>query len=135
MTPEQIELIRYRTARSHEALEEARLLLTNGHLHTAANRIYYACFYVASALLLGEGLSSPKHSGVRALFDRHWIKTGRIPKELGRSYRRFYEMRQKGDYADFAAFDAADIRLRLAEAESFVRAITEKVREATERVG
>lgn len=48
MTPEQGELVRYRLARAMESLEEARLLLTNGHVRTAVNRIYYACFYAVS---------------------------------------------------------------------------------------
>lgn len=129
MKPEEIELVRYRMARAKESIEEARLLLAGGHLHTAANRIYYACFYAVSALLFTERLSSPKHSGVRALFDQHWIKTGRLPKHLGRSYRRFFDMRQKGDYADLVVFDAEEIRDWLNEATAFVEEIAKKVDE------
>jgi len=39
-----------------------------------------------SGLLLAEGLSSSKHSGVRALFDLHWIAQGRLPKSMGQFY-------------------------------------------------
>jgi len=129
MKPEQVELVRYRIARAKESLEEARLLFDSGHLHTAANRIYYACFYAVSALLFTDGLSSAKHSGVRTLFDQHWIKTGRLPKHLGRSYRRFYEMRQKGDYADLVAFEANEVERHLEGAAAFVNAIAAKVEE------
>jgi len=52
MTPEQGQLVRYRFARAMESLDEARLLLANGHIRTAVTRIYYACFYAVSALLL-----------------------------------------------------------------------------------
>lgn len=105
MTPEAAELVRYRLARATESIAEAKLLLTNGHTRTAVNRVYYACFYATSALLLAEGHSSPKHSGVRALFDQHWIVAGRLPKDMGRFYRRLFDSRQKSDYADLVTFD------------------------------
>ena len=77
MTGDQKDLVRYRMERAFETWQEARLMLEHGHLHGAANRIYYACFYATVALLLTKGLSSPKHNGVMALFNRHFVK----PKE------------------------------------------------------
>jgi uncharacterized protein (UPF0332 family) len=71
MKSEEIDLVRHRVTRAEETLEDARLVLEQGHLHSAVNRLYYACFYIVSALLFTEGLSSSKHSGVRSLFDRH----------------------------------------------------------------
>ena len=129
MTPETAELVRYRLARSTEALEEATLLLAHDHVRTAVSRLYYACFYAVSALLLTEGHSSPKHSGIRALFDRHWIAPGRHPKDLGRHYRRLFESRQKGDYADLAAFDPAEVRTWQRDVEGFLRAVANAVEE------
>jgi uncharacterized protein (UPF0332 family) len=63
MKGETPEYIRYRLARSNEALSAARLMLESGLLYDAVNRLYYACFYAVSALLLTEGLSSAKHKG------------------------------------------------------------------------
>ena len=120
MSPEIAELVRYRVARAHESLAEARLLLANDHVRTAVNRLYYACFYAVSALLLAEGHSSPKHSGIRALFDQHWIAPGRLPKSMGQFYRRLFDSRQKGDYADLVTFDAAEVRGWIEDAEKFV---------------
>jgi uncharacterized protein (UPF0332 family) len=68
MKPEMTSLIHYRLDRANESIEEAKLLLENGHLHSSVNRLYYACFYAVSGLLLAEGLSSAKHSGTMALF-------------------------------------------------------------------
>lgn len=42
----------------------AELALGNGYLHGTVNRLYYACFYAVSALLLTEGFSSSRHSGI-----------------------------------------------------------------------
>jgi len=75
-------LILYRMGRAHEALDEALLLLQEGHANTFVNRLYYACFYAVSALLLTKGLSSAKHSGVRALFHQKFVKPGVVDAEL-----------------------------------------------------
>jgi uncharacterized protein (UPF0332 family) len=129
MTPETVALIRYRVARAKEALAEATLLLAHNHVSTAVNRLYYAGFYAVSALLLTEGYSSPKHSGIRALFDRHWIASGRLPKDLGRLYRRLFDARQKGDYADLVVFDPAEVRAWRDDMDGFFRAIAHAVEE------
>ncbi len=52
MTAEEQVLVQYRLERAREALDEAKLLFEAGHLHTYVNRLYYACFYAMSALLL-----------------------------------------------------------------------------------
>ena len=123
MKPETAELVRYRLTRARESLAEARLLLANDHVRTTVNRVYYACFYAVSALLLAEGHSSPKHSGIRALFDQHWIVPGRLPKSMGRFYRQLFESRQKGDYADLVTFDGAEVSAWLCEADEFVERV------------
>jgi uncharacterized protein len=120
MTPEERDLVRYRLQRAQETLEEAALLREKGHLNASVNRLYYACFYAVSALLLTEGKSSSKHSGIRALFNKEWVKTGRIPSEYGRFYRRLYDSRQKGDYGDFVQFEDADVAPWFQEAREFV---------------
>jgi hypothetical protein len=120
MNPEVAELVRYRLARARESLAEAELLFANDHVRTAVNRLYYACFYAVSALLLTEGHSSPKHSGVRALFDQHWIVPGRFAKDMGRFYRRLFDARQKGDYADLVIFDRTEVSTWIGEAGKFV---------------
>ncbi|MBM4080434.1 MAG: HEPN domain-containing protein [Planctomycetes bacterium] len=81
MTPEQEAYIRYQLDEALETLEEAKVMLETGHLRGAVNRLYYACFYCVSALLLCDGLSSSKHSGIRSLFFRHWVKSARVSKE------------------------------------------------------
>ncbi len=127
MKPESAELIRYRLTRAHESLAEARLLFANDHVQTAVNRVYFACFYAVSALLLVEGYSSPKHSGIRALFDQHWIVPGRFPKSMGRFYRHLFDSRQKGDYADLVVFDRKDVGTWIHEAEKFVEQVARSV--------
>jgi len=68
MNAEITKLVYHRLDRANESIREADLLLKAGYANTSVNRLYYACFYAVSALLLAKGYASPKHSGVRALF-------------------------------------------------------------------
>ena len=83
MKEETLALINYRLERAHETLEEARILLEQEHANTYVNRLYYACFYAVSALLLTKGLSSAKHSGIRSFFHQNFVKSGLVDQELG----------------------------------------------------
>jgi uncharacterized protein (UPF0332 family) len=103
------ELIRYRREKSRETLEDARILFRADRLFSALNRIYYALFYEVMALLLTKDLSSARHTGIRALFNEHFVRTGKVGVESGRFFSRMYDFRQKGDYADFVQFEGAKI--------------------------
>jgi uncharacterized protein (UPF0332 family) len=129
VTSEEQALIRYRLQRASESLDEAALLYEKSHLNAYVNRLYYACFYAVSALLLVEGRSSSKHSGVRALFNKEWVNRGRIAADYGRLYRRLYDSRQKGDYGDFVEFQEADVAFWLQEAKNFVATVTTLIEE------
>ena len=98
------QLIRYRLERSKETLKDAETLLSTGSLISAVNRMYYSMFYAVVALLKTKELASSKHSGVRALFNQHFVKTGSVPKEMGQFYGELFERRSKGDYVDYAEF-------------------------------
>ena len=56
--------------------------------------------------LVRDGHAASKHSGVRALFNRHYVKPGIVTKENGRLYNRLFDLRQEGDYIDFVSLDA-----------------------------
>ena len=129
MKDEKKVLIDYRLERAHGALAEAKLLFREGFANTFVNRLYYACFYAVSALLLSQNLSSSKHSGVRSLFYQNFIKTGSVRPECGHLYDRLFDNRQKGDYADLVRFELDKIKGWYEEAENFVSAIERLVKE------
>lgn len=117
------ELIAYRKNKSRETLEDATILFEAGRLYSSVNRIYYSLFYDVIALLLTKGLSSAKHSGVRALFNEHFVKTGKVDVEMGRFYARMFDFRQKSDYGDFVVFEKEKVKEWLAKAEQFLDTI------------
>ena len=127
MTLEQVDLVRHRLVRGRESLEEARLLLESGHLNGCVNRLYYACFYAVTALLLTRELSSSKHSGVRSLFDREWVNKGDVPVESGRFYRRLFNSRQRSDYDDLVEFQEEEVTGWLEQAKEFIELLNGKV--------
>ena len=131
MKQEEAEYVRLRVQRARDSLREAQLLLDGGYLIGAVNRMYYACFYAVNAILFSEGLSSSKHSGVMSLFERHWIKTGRLPVEIGKFYRQLFERRQEGDYRDTAKFERDEVEESLAGARSFVEQVADWLRSNT----
>jgi len=116
-------LITYRLERARESLEEANILLERGYGNTFVNRLYYACFYAVSALLLTKGLSSAKHSGTRSLFHQNFVKSGLVETELGQLYDMLFDNRQKGDYADLVRFDPNEICDWYDEAQEFVETV------------
>jgi uncharacterized protein (UPF0332 family) len=77
-----------------------------------------------SALLLFHGLTSSKHSGVRSLFNQHFVKTDKVPKALAQVYNDLFARRNEGDYVDFVRFSAAQVEPWMKGAEAFVRAIS-----------
>ena len=120
MTEDRSDYLLHRIRRAFETLHEAELLLNSGMIAGSVNRIYYACFYAVSALLTSEGHFSARHGGVMSLFDQHWIKPGRMPKEVGAFYHLIFNRRQKSDYEDLLPCDPGKAAEWLTEARSLV---------------
>jgi hypothetical protein len=117
------EAIRYWWEKSLESLEAARRDLRAESLSFAINRAYYAVFYAVSALLLEEGHRFQKHSGVRAAFNQHFIKTQRLDRKGGDLYSRLFRDRQEGDYIEFTKFDAQYVADQIKGREEFLAQI------------
>ncbi|CUS77313.1 hypothetical protein JGI7_02118 [Candidatus Kryptonium thompsonii] len=125
MKKEFIDLAKYRLEKAKNTLSDAKKYFESATLESTVNRIYYAMFYAVNALLISKGLSSSKHSGVRALFNREFVKAGIVKKELGEFFSEMYDRRQKGDYEDFVQFQKEDVKLWLERAEKFIEEISE----------
>lgn len=98
-------LIEYRLTRAQETLEEAAYNAKGEYYNTAVNRLYYAAYYAASALMLSSGLYATTHAGVKTMLSLHFIKTGKLNIEHGKTFLTLFENRQSGDYEDFVYCD------------------------------
>jgi len=114
-------LIDYRLKQARESLAEAELLLKEAmSLRSVMNRAYYAMFYAVLALLQEKNIGTSKHSGVIAMFDKHYVKTGIFKKNMSKTIHRSFELRQKGDYMEETEVSKEDIDEMLPQACNFV---------------
>lgn len=94
-------LSKYRLERAHETLDEIPFLRERGYYNTATNRLYYACYYAAVALLAKYHISATTHTGVKSMLGLHFVSKGLITKESGRAFSNLFDSRQRGDYDEF----------------------------------
>lgn len=119
-----VDLIRYRLQRAEETLVEADYNAKGEYFNAAVNRLYYACYYAASALMLAHNLDSSSHKGIKTMLGLHFIKPGILDIKYGRIYQQLFENRQSGDYEDFVYCDAELFNALRPQAADFVEAIT-----------
>jgi uncharacterized protein (UPF0332 family) len=106
--------------KSDAAMAAAHRDLNAGDTALAMNRIYYACFYAAGAVLLRDGRQFVKHKGLKSAVHQHLVNTGRIPAELGAFYDEAFLNRMAADYDVRSTFDRESCTEALAGAERFV---------------
>jgi len=120
---EKAALINYRTGRALETLDDAKALIAQERWNSAANRLYYAAFYLVTALLTNEGVKISSHSGAKQMLAQHYVATGRLEIWVSKVYGRLFNARQDGDYGDFEQFSADEILPLLEQTEEFMAAI------------
>lgn len=116
-----------RLKRSQQHLKSARDLLQNDDLADSVSRSYYAIFQAARALLAIVSLDSRKHSGVVSLFNRHFIKTGKLDKRWGVVLKDARRSREMADYTELAEFSREDTEEQIGDAEGFIRAVEDLI--------
>ena len=119
------DLVRYRIERADETLHEAGLLTKEGYYNAAFNRLYYACFYAALALLVKHGITTSTHAGVKTMLGLHFVSKGLLDKEQGKTFSRLFEIRHSGDYDDFVYCDKEMTDEYTPLAEAFIQRIKE----------
>ncbi|PJH75836.1 MAG: DNA-binding protein [Anaerolineae bacterium CG_4_9_14_0_8_um_filter_58_9] len=117
-------LIAYRLERAGETLQDAELLFEQGGTPASVvNRAYYAMFYTVLALLITVGAGSSKHSGAIALFDEHFVRSGKFSKEMSKTLHRAFDLRQIGDYRELLTLDDTQAEEILGAAKVFVHTV------------
>jgi uncharacterized protein (UPF0332 family) len=81
--------------------------------------------FLRSIRIAGVGEARfPKHSGVKSLFNRHFVKTGKVSKEDGRLYNKLFEARLEGDYVDYVVFDQATVKPWIGKVRGFIETVS-----------
>lgn len=103
----------------HEAKCNIEMELWNA----AANRLYYACYNIVSALLIQNGIEAQTHKGVAGMFALHFVKEGIVPREAGKTYNQILSLRQTGDYDDWIFLEPEDVTRMIEPAETLIETI------------
>ena len=112
--------IRYRLEKAQETYQAALVLYDASQWNSVINRLYYACFYSATALLLYKKLHAKSHAGVISQFSENIVRTGLVSKEEFRVYAKLLSWRSKGDYSDLFDFTQEDVDSMMRPAKEFI---------------
>lgn len=84
---------------AREAFQDAIVLLNGaGSDSGTINRLYYATFHAAQAVLYCRGENPSSHGQVRQQFGQTEVLDGQATREEGRLLGTLYDYRQRADY-------------------------------------
>lgn len=122
MMPKQdrIELAKYYITKARDRYDDGLILKNMDRYESAANRLYYALFHTANAVLVLKDAVSSRHRGVKTLFDMHFIKTGIMDRKYSKLYNTVLEVREDSDYEDFYIIDKAEADSNFIQVKEFI---------------
>ena len=106
---ERVAVVSYRIEKAQNAIDEAEKVSAIGLWNIAANRLYYALFYAATAILIKKGLAAHTHTGVIAMISLHLVQQNLLSTDDIRLIRKLFSLRQEGDYEDFVEVTEEEI--------------------------
>lgn len=116
-------LVYYKIQKSKDTLNEAIGIAQLCFWNAVANRLYYASYYITTALLVCHGHSAQTHSGVIRLFGLNFVNKGIVSKEMSRFYSKLFEIRQTGDYDDLYNLTEEDVKPLLELTQKYIEEI------------
>ena len=116
-------ILNYRIQKAEKALVEAKDNSTLGHWNLVANRLYYAVFHMASAMLIDKGFSAKSHNGIFCILGQEFVRKGILDREDAKLASRLQNMRQSGDYDDLYDATEEEILPLIDKTKAFVKAM------------
>jgi len=120
----QREIIAYWLEKAAQDLASAKENLSAGRLQNSVRDAYFACFHSFSAVLIRAGNTFRKHSEVRSILHRDYVRGKKLAIEWGKHYDWLFDNRQKADYRPLVNFDIEQVKEILERSEAFVREMT-----------
>lgn len=94
-----------------------------GQYKTSLNRSYYAIFHAMRAANIIKGFDSSKHSGVIAFFNKEYLKSEIMDRQLSVIIKESSFLREKSDYDDFFIAGKKEAEVQLDNARKFLQAV------------
>lgn len=117
------EYVAYRLKQADEMLADADVLASAESWTSAANRLYYACFQATLALLIHHDLRTKTHSGTIRLLAQHFVKSGKLSREIAVTLSDLFDLRNEADYGEFVQITEEQILSMKPRAGQFVAGI------------
>ncbi len=111
-------------AKAQARINVSSSLIENGFYEDAVNRLYYAMFFTAEALLDYHGLRFSRHSAVIAKYGEYFAKTEALDRRFQARLQDAFGLRHAADYEtdEQITFSRAIVEELLADAQSFLDA-------------
>lgn len=125
-------LIEYRLQHAKDTFAEVKSISENGFYNTAVNRLYYACYYAVTALLVKYNIPTQTLAGVKQMLGLHFVTTKKLDPDFARFYAQMFNNRISGDYDDFITFDLEMVEELIPQTKLFIEAIEQLLEQSTE---
>lgn len=110
--------------KAQDAILAAESNFENGFYSTCQNRLYYAIFYIVTALAYKNNFVTSKHSQLMGWFNKKYIYDEKIfDNKLLQIYKEAFTNRQKSDYDFTYAISKEDLVLSINETKDFVKTV------------
>lgn len=116
----------YRLGQAEETLSEAEKMLQEDFSpRSITNRAYYTMFYTVLALFLKTSLNikTSKHIGIISIFDKEFVKQGKIDKHYSKILHNAFDDRQEADYKELAEISIEKSAEHVQHAKEFLAAV------------
>lgn len=127
------DVVNYRLEKARQTIEQAKTILALGYWEIVANRLYYAAYYAASALLIANSIRVKSHEGVIQQLGLHFIKPGLLSNDIGKLYRQLFTFRLKGDYEDNYNLTEEQVAPMIEPTEQLITIISNLTRQALDK--
>lgn len=91
----------YRMEQAEETLTAAKMCLEYHLYKDCINRSYYVAFYAVKAVLAIEGVDFKRHKDAVAYFNKTYVASGKVSREVGKRHGRIKTVREDSDYSEF----------------------------------
>jgi uncharacterized protein (UPF0332 family) len=114
--------------KSQEAMKFADIAIKENAYTTALNRIYYAIFYVVTALGYKFDYTTSKHIQLKGWFNKKFVYEETIfTPELYEIYNTAFENRQESDYKMTYVADEEFVKELFVKAKTFIEQVEKAI--------
>lgn len=113
--------------RSEDLLDTAKDNVKINRPLVSVSSCYYACFWLARALISKQDVFVKTHTGVKSKFSELYIKTGLIPEIHGKTLSKLMDYRQDANYDLEPNFTEEKVQEMIVWTEEFLNFVKENI--------